>query len=104
MPFQIADESELGPFLDKLAEQMRTHAQAALTGDRMFFHRLEVFRNSQAQAYMQDIEIRRVRGEAETAWRKRELDRLVGLYTSIEDHLTASEKAKLAFAKQRQKH
>ncbi len=89
-------------FLDKLAEDTRVHAKPALAGDRMFFHRLEAFRNAQAKAYMRDMELRRVRAEADKAWQKRELDKLIGLYTSIEDQLTASEKAKLVYAKQHQ--
>ncbi len=103
-PFQVADESKLRPFLDKLAEDTRVHALSALAGDRMFFHRLKAFRNAQAQAYMRTMELRRVRAEADKAWQKRQLDRLVTLYTSIEDQLTASEKAKLAYAKQHQAH
>jgi len=100
MPFQVHEETELGPFLDKMAEDMRTHAQRALAGDQMFFRRLETFRGRQAEAYMRDMELRRVRTEADKAWLKRDLDKLIALYTSIEDQLSASEKAKLAYAKQ----
>jgi hypothetical protein len=102
MPFQIAEESKLRSFLDKLAEDMQVHAEPALAGDRMFFRRLDTFRSAQAQRYMRDMELRRVRTEADKAWQKRELDRMVALYSSIEDQLTASEKAKLAYAKQHQ--
>jgi hypothetical protein len=104
MPFQVAEESKLGPFLDKLAADMQVHAQPALAGDRMFYRRLKAFRSAQAQAYMRDMELRRVRTEADAAWQKRELDKMVALYSSIEDQLTASEKAKLAYAKQHQTH
>lgn len=104
MPFQVADESQVGPFLEKLAEDTRIHAQPALVGDRMFFRRLNSFRNAQAQAYMRDMELRRVRAEADKAWQKRDLEKLIGLYTPIEDQLTASEKAKLAYAKRHQTH
>jgi hypothetical protein len=104
MPFQIAEESKLRPFLDKLAEDMQVHAQPALAGDRMFFRRLNTFRSAQAQTYMRDMDLRRVRTEADKAWQKRELDKMVALYSSIEDQLTASEKAKLAYAKQHQAH
>lgn len=99
IPFQVADESRLKPFIDKLAEDTRSHAQPALTGDRMFFRRLRDFRNAQAQGYMRDMELQRIRAEAKKAWQNRELDKLISLYTLIEDRLTASEKAKLAYAK-----
>jgi hypothetical protein len=102
IPLQVAEEDKLGPFLDKMAEDTRVYAQPALAGDRMFFRRLNAFRSAQAQTYMRDMERRRVRTEAEKAWQKRELDKLIALYTSIEDQLSASEKAKLAYAKQHQ--
>ena len=50
------------------------------------------------------MEVGRVRVKAEKAWKQRELGKLIALYTSIEEDLTASEKAKLAYAKQRAKH
>lgn len=104
MSFQVAEESRLGPFLDKLAEDTRAHAQPALAGDRMYFHRLEAFRHAQSQAYMRDMKLQQVRSEAEKAWRKRELDKVIGLYASIEDDLSESEKGKLAYARQHQPH
>jgi hypothetical protein len=60
MPFQVFDQSKIGPFLERLAHHTKTCAQAALAGDRMFFHRLKAFRSSQSKAY----ELQRVRAEA----------------------------------------
>jgi hypothetical protein len=99
MPFQVAEENRLGPFLEKLADDMRAHAQPALAGDRMFFRRLKTYQDAQAQRYVQDMELQRIRSEADKAWRERRLGDLVGLYTSIASHLTASEKAKLDYAR-----
>ena len=99
LPFQAADETKLGPFLNKMAEDVRTFAPQALAGDRMFFRWLKTFRSAQAGAYMRDMELRHVRAEAGKAWQKRDLDKLIILYSSIEDQLSASEKAKLAFAR-----
>jgi hypothetical protein len=100
MPFQVADECKLGPFLEKLADDTRAYAQPALAGDRMFLRRLKTFRSAQAQSFMRDMELRRVRKAADMAWQERDFDKLIGLYGSIEDELTASEKAKLVYAKQ----
>jgi hypothetical protein len=102
MPFQVTDEDRIGPFLEKLAEDTRIHAQSAITGDRMFFHRLKAFRNAQSQGYMRDLTLRHVRSEAEKAWQERALDKVTALYTSIEEELTASEKAKLDYARKYQ--
>ena len=104
MPFQVAEENRLGPFLEKLAEDMRTHSQPALAGDRMYFRRLEAFRHAQSQAYMREMKLQQVRSEAEKAWRKKELDKVLALYTSIEDDLSASEKGKLSYARHHQSH
>lgn len=101
MPFQVADESRLEPFLKELATEMRAHAAPALYGDRMYFRRLEAFRHAQSQAYMRDMELRHIRAEAEKAWRERNYDEVARLYTSIEHDLSESERGKLAYAKQR---
>jgi hypothetical protein len=99
MPFQVADEDRIAPFLQKLAEDTRTRAQSALAGDRMFFRRLHTFRSAQSRAYMRDMELRRVRSEAERAWRDRELNRVISLYSSIENDLSELEKGKLDYAR-----
>jgi hypothetical protein len=103
-PFQVYDESKLRPFLDRLAVDTQVHAQLALAGDRMFFRRLDVYRTEQSRRYWRDREVGRIRMEADKAWQKRELGKLIALYSSIEGDLTASEKGKLAYAKQRAKH
>jgi hypothetical protein len=102
-PFQVADENLLVSFLEKLAEDTRAYAQPALTGDRMFFRRLETFRSVQSQAYMRDMELRRVRSEADKAWKRKDFDKMVNLYTSIESDLSESEKGKLEYARRNQR-
>jgi hypothetical protein len=100
MPFQVFDQAKIAPFLERLAEDTKVHARLALAGDRMFFHRLKAFRNARGRAYRRDIDLRRVRAEAGQAWHNRDFNKLIALYTSIEDDLTASEKAKLSYARQ----
>jgi hypothetical protein len=104
MPFQVAEESRLEPFLEKLAEDMRAHAQPALSGNRMYFRRLEAFRHAQSQAYMREMRLQQVRSEAEKAWRKRELNKVINLYASIENDLSESEKGRLTYARGHQSH
>lgn len=101
-PVQVADEDRLEPFIAKLASTVRTHAQPGLVGDRMYFRRLETFRDAKADAYMRDMKLRQVRAEVEKAWRDRQFDKIVSLYTSVEDDLTESEARKLEYAKQHQ--
>jgi hypothetical protein len=97
---QVADEGRLGPFVEKLATDLRMHAQPALVGDRMYFRRLEAFRAAKADRYMREMKLRQVRSEAEKAWRDRQYDRVVSLYSSVESDLTESETRKLDYARQ----
>jgi hypothetical protein len=98
-PFQVSDENRLPLFVDKVAQDMQTHGQPALAGDRMFFRKLGVFRTAQADALMRDTELRRVRSAADKAWRERDLHKLIGLYMSIEAELSEAEKGKLDYAR-----
>ena len=102
MPFQVADESRLEPFLEELATKVSIHAAPALAGDRMYFRRLKTFRSAQSEAYMREMELRQVRSEAENAWREGNFREVARLYMSIERDLSKSEKAKLAYARQHQ--
>jgi len=95
---QVA-EDRLGPFVQKLAADLRTHAQAALGGDPTYFRRLEAFRAAKSRAYMREMKLRQVRSEADKAWRDRKFDRIVSLYTSVEGDLTESESRKLDYAR-----
>jgi hypothetical protein len=61
--FQVLDQSKIAPYLERLAHDTKIYAQAALAGDRMFFHRLKAFRSSQSNAY----QLQRVRAEANRA-------------------------------------
>jgi hypothetical protein len=103
-PFQVAEESRLMPFLEQLATDARTYASSALAGDRMYFRRLGTYTDSRARTLMLDLDLRRVRAEAEKAWRERDLERVRRLYASIEEHLSGSEKKKLEYAKQHAAH
>lgn len=98
-PFQVAEESRLQSFVERLAEDTRCYAQRALTGERMFYRQLQVFRTAQAQEYLLGMELERVRAEADGAWKLRQLDKVIELYTTIADRLTRAEKARLTYAK-----
>lgn len=101
-PAQVTEKTRLHHFVAQLAYDLRKHARLALTGDRMYFRRLEAFRATEADAFMRGMKLRRVRSEAETAWHNREFGKVVCLYSSIADDLTDSEARKLEYAKQRQ--
>lgn len=100
LPAQVADESRLKPFVDKLAVDLRERAQRALAGDRMYYRRLDAYRGARAEAYMRDMKLRQVRSEAEEAWRQRQYDRVANLYGSVESCLTEAESRKLEYAMQ----
>lgn len=99
---QVVDGTHLQRWLENIARAVRDHAQPALTGDRMFYRRVETFRHSQAVAYTQGIKLRHVRSAAESAWQERDLKSVVSLYASIEPELTDAERLKLDYAKKHQ--
>lgn len=101
-PAQVAEERRLEPFIARLAGNIRTHAQPALLGDRAYFRRLEAFRAATANAQMREMKLRQVRAEVEQAWQERQFERVVSLYTSVEDALSESELSKLEYAKRQQ--
>lgn len=80
-PSQVSEEARLGQFLGMMAEDMQLHAQRALGGDRMFYRRLGAFRSAQADAYISNMELRRVRAEADRAWKDHDFNELIALYT-----------------------
>lgn len=98
-PPLVLQVGDLKPFLDKLAEELRTYAQPALCGDRMFFRRLDVFRTAQSEKLMDDMTMQRVRMEVEGAWRARQYNDVIRILGPVEELLTASEKAKLVYAR-----
>ena len=99
-PAQVADENRLKPFVDQLAEDIRAHAQPALKGDHKFYGRLETFRHANAEAFTRNMKLQQVRSEAEIAWQKREFEKVVRFYATIETDLTEAEKRKLEYARQ----
>jgi hypothetical protein len=99
-PAQVADISRLEPFVATLANNVYTYAQPALAGDRGYFQELETFRNTKAATFMQDMKLQQMRSEVQSAWRKRQYDRVVNLYAPMEGHLTKSEARKLEYARQ----
>lgn len=102
MPPQVAEESRLQPFVDRLADDLQAHAQPALVGERMFFRRLETFRHANAEAFTRRLKLQQVRSAVDQAWRNREFKKVVGLYASVESDLSETEKEKLAYARRHQ--
>lgn len=98
-PAQVADEGRLGPFVDKLAVDLRTYGQSALAGDRMYFRRLETFRGAKAERYMRDMKLRQVRLQADKAWQDRLYEQVESLYASVESDLTEAESRRLEYAR-----
>ncbi len=98
-PFQVADKNKLEPFIKKLADDASKYARPALAGNLMFFRRMKVFTNEKAQAYMQEMKFTQIRSEVKEAWKERNYEKIIDLYTPIEERLSRSEKGKLDYAK-----
>lgn len=97
-PFQMANENELEPFIKKLADDTRIYAKVALTGDKLYFKKLDKIRNTKSQAYLKNVQLKNTRQKADEAWKQGEFGRVIVLYKSIEQHLNEIEKGKLEYA------
>lgn len=97
-PFQVADESKLPFFIGALATSVRLHASSALSGDLMYFRRLREFRNKKSQSLMLDMQLERLRSQAEKAWQDHRLEKVISTYQLMESNLTQLEKRKLKYA------
>jgi hypothetical protein len=100
-PPQI-NEDQLQPFVDQLAHQLVAYAQLGLTGDRKFFDQLEAFRSADAEAFTRNLKVAQVRAAIEQSWCSGDFQKIVELYTSIENHLSRAERAKLIYARKHQ--
>jgi hypothetical protein len=80
------------------AELVKAYARPALSGDRSFFEGLSKVRSRMSREYLKEMEMGRVRQEAEVAWREKHYEQLVELYEAVKDDLTPSEIKKLEYA------
>jgi hypothetical protein len=64
-PFDIPEEDSIAPFIEKLAEETRKHAQPALAGDPVFFGRLAEQRKEIIRDAERAMDLHRARWAAE---------------------------------------
>jgi hypothetical protein len=100
-PFQVSEQDRLRPFLKRLADDVSKYASQALAGDRMYYRRLSEFRSVQARSFMRGMQLRQARAKADEAWGLRNYEQVVEQYELIRDDLNATERKKLALAKER---
>jgi hypothetical protein len=102
-PYQIAKETKLEASLNTLSSNIRKYASSALEGDRMFFRRLETFRQAQGRKLLSDINSATKRARAESAWNSKKFDEFIAIYEALDGSLTEVEQKKLEIARRKLK-
>ncbi len=83
----------------KLAEQVRTYGQRALTGDAAIFDALELQRRQWAKDFAAELNYGQISPRAQEAFRKGDYAKAVQLYERIEDRLAPVERKTLEYAR-----
>jgi NADPH:quinone reductase-like Zn-dependent oxidoreductase len=96
--YQVTSGEALNQFLNKLAENLQQYGVGLLQNDAAAFARLAQLRERECDQYAFDRDIRSARGEAETAWRKKDYSAVVKALKPFRADLTAAEVGKLDFA------
>lgn len=96
---QASTTERVKQLVPKLAELVRHYAGPALQGNFFTFEQLEEARQGKSDKYLKEIELGRIRSEAEKAWHEKNYSKLVELYSSIQEDLTPTETKKLAYAR-----
>ena len=82
---------------------MRTYGHNALIGDSSFYNELQHLGEKTIHKRIAAAEARRIRPQAEEAFRSGDYGKAAELYGSIEPSLTPTEAKKLAFARSKLK-
>lgn len=85
------------------AQLLRECGSACLKGDQATFEEMKARRDNAVKVWHQEEKAKRVRKDAQFAWDSKNYRAVVGLYESIKDELTETEKKKLEYAKKYQK-
>ncbi len=99
--YQTSGKHLLRQSLASIAELIRTYASPLLGGADEAVRLVETARRKGEERMTEHYAIRPVKDRAHDAWRERDFERVVALYTSIESHLSSLERRQLDYAKER---
>lgn len=98
--FQVSSRKGVQEFVPKLAEVFKKYATPLIRGNMAAFTSAYKLQLERSKEYEKEVNLKNVRKSAETAWQKKDFDRVVELLSSIRGDLTQIENKKLAYAEQ----
>lgn len=87
--------------LEELSSLMKRYCSSALNGDEKFFLNLEDERKSWAEEYALDVLVEQLRPKADEAFRQKDYQKVVEIYSRIKKRLTPAENKRLCIAEER---
>jgi hypothetical protein len=98
---QTSTPERVREFIPKLANLLKKYGEAALSGDRKVFAELARLEENHAIRTTREFQIREARNLAEHEWQCRNYAKVVSILSPIQEELSASELARLLYAKKR---
>jgi hypothetical protein len=98
-PPQASTVEGVKQFVPELALLVKKHAGPALNGDSSFFAELSALRQTNSDAYLIEMKLKRIRQEVDKAWRTKDYARVLDLYEPLQGSLTTVELKKLEYAR-----
>jgi hypothetical protein len=102
--FQASSESSLEIVVEKLANLIKEHAKEFLSGDIVAFKNVQRYIDNSTDKFEKRNKLSIVERRAELAWRNREYQTLIDLYSDILNDLNEIQKRRLAYAKLKMKY
>jgi hypothetical protein len=102
--FQVSTRDGVKRFVPKLAELVQKHAKPFLKGDIKAYQSAAEHVRRGSALYEKDMQLRRVREQAEGAWHGKDYEQVVNVYEPFKEDLSQSENMRLEYAKKRLRH
>lgn len=102
--FQASTREGVQQFVPKLAELVQKYATLFLEGDPTAYQSAAQHVRRDSALCEKEIQLRRVREQAEAAWHDKDYAQVVGLYEPFQEDLSRSEGMRLEYAKKQVLH
>lgn len=100
---QASTKDQVQRLIAELGMLLRTYGHGVLCGDEGFFSRLRQLQQDESNQFLREGRLRWVRERLPEMWRQRNYAEIVRLLDDVREQLSASELAKLSYARHRLK-
>lgn len=95
----ISDEKDLPAILQNLADLVIRNASDLLNGDEQSFAQIEAFSHHNNAAFARNTELQHTKSIADKAWAEKDYGNVIKVLEPVEDSLSATDKARLDYAR-----